>query len=183
MKKQIVILFLSITPFLSKSQINGFSKDDFIFSAKMNVVNYNTADKKYLNHQFNLNFGEFYSKNVAVGVGFAFGTSGKLADNFSAGIFGKYYTSPSSKFSFLTKSALQYNRSQDEEETVSSGSSLMFSPGVSYFLTNRLALEAYFGNIGYSTSKNEEGNKVRTNKFELGFDARNISFGILLRGN
>jgi len=180
-KKLIVSLFFVI-PLVSHAQISGLSKDDFIFSARSSVVNYNTTDKDFLNHQFNLSFGEMYSKKVAVGVDFGFGTDGKIADNFSAGVFARYYSTPTNAFSFLTKGTFQYFRTQNEAGQLNNGGSLIFSPGVSYFVTNRLAFEAFFGNVGYTTSKTEFDNSSRVNNFVLGFDATNLSFGVILRG-
>ena len=183
MIKQLIVSAFFVIPLVSHAQISGLAKDDFIFSAKASVVNYNTSDKDFLNHQFNLSFGEMYSKKVAVGASLGFGANGKIADNFSAGVFSRYYSTPLKAFSFVANTALQYTRTQDEDGKLTHGGSLILSPGVSYFVTKRLAFEAFFGNVGYSTSKTDSDKSTRQKNFVLGFDANNLSFGVVLRGN
>ncbi len=181
--KKIAFLSFLIFPFCSFSQSGGFLKNDFIVTSKLNLTNLNTTQNDdFVMHQFNFSTGEMLSENIAAGIEFGFGSNGKLNKNFSAGLFARYYFTPKDNFSVFTKTSLQYFRSQTDNR-LNQGGSLICSPGVSYFLTKHIAVEAFFGNMGFSSSQTENNKDTRQNNFVFGFDATNISFGVIIKGN
>jgi len=57
-----------------------------------------------------------------------------------------------------------------------------FRPGISYFISNKLALEANIGALGYSRSTRDfdtnNSDKATTNSFSFDFNSSNLFFGL-----
>ncbi len=58
------------------------------------------------------------------------------------------------------------------------GYGLNLRPGIDFFVSNVLTLEATFGQFGYNVVSPDEGDSVGTTS--LGFDSMNVNFGIKL---
>lgn len=125
-------------------------------------------------------------------------------NNTSFGVFGRLYKMiGTSKFAVFGQLGLSYSmgNSSSETETVSftnvttttkskgdsNGLNILLQPGITYFLTRTVAVETYFGNVGYSmsTNKNYDNNGKLVNESgnsglttALNFNLSNIWLGV-----
>lgn len=169
--------------------------------------NTTTADGiKTTDFGINLGAGYFIADNLAVGLGIGLDNSKSTyettsteytsTDNIiSVAPFARYYIPYSDQFAFFGQLSvgLGFGTSKYETKTGSttttqeSSINLMaigITPGFSYMMTERVALEMRYGFLGYtsSTIKEEEANgdyeKDMTSSFGLNLDLNSLVFGI-----
>lgn len=180
----------------------GFAKGDAFISGTVSFGTEKTGD--YIKTDvFTIapKTGYFVNNNIVLGVGLAYisGTTDvndgfntpyeTTTSGFEAGVFGRYYFTPASKFSIFTELSAAYGSVKVEtdveggfdSEEKTNGFNVAFAPGINYFLSNHLALEASFGVLSYTTLKPDERGAVSTNSFNIGLDLANINFGILYK--
>ncbi len=125
----------------------------------------------------------------------------QLTNAYSAGVFSRYYKMlGKSRFAVFgnltatygmgyTKNKNTYSQSSgsgsDEYIQSTSTYSLGFSPGITYFVNNRIGLETYFGNLGFNSQKYE--NSRNGKKMQEGTNSNinsnlNFSFSSLFVG-
>lgn len=140
--------------------------------------------------------GYFVTDNIALGVALGYnGTASEAKESdddltvttLSAGIFGRYYFMPASKFSVYTELAINHLSSKhdvnyDGDYKVN-GMGFAITPGVNYFLSNHFALEASFGILEYSSTKFKAGGLEEDNDkdFRIGLDMANVGVGLLYK--
>lgn len=182
MKRIFVILILYIIPLLSEAQKDGFLMDDFTFQGSIGAVNVKSAESVSSALAFSTSFGYFIKNNVNAGVFFGFDSQDSL-DNFSTGIFTRYYVTPKNKFSFFGTLLFDYiSNTNSVLNTKTNGYNINMAPGINYFFTNNLAFEASFGNIGFSSSKPAGIKGAQpTNKISFGVNLSTIKLGIILK--
>ena len=134
------------------------------------------------------------SENIAVGARLGFSNlteddgEDKIKSNeFSAGLFGRYYWMPASKFSIFAELGVDYmNTSEDSgvsgaEKFKTNGFGFAFAPGINYFLNNHFALEAKWGVLGFNSVKADVEGAKATNNFNLGVNLSNINLGLVYK--
>jgi len=174
----------------------GFTNGDVFISGAVGFESSKTGDAKTNVFEVAPSVGFFVTPNIAVGgrVGF---TSQKQEEpledeikttTFTIGAFGRYYFTPASKFSFFGELAVNYGNSKREVETPlgdieskSDGFGVQVAPGVSYFLSKNIAIEATWGVLGYNTVKPDADGAESTDTFEFGLNLRDINFGIVYK--
>lgn len=175
----------------------GFAKGDLFMSGSFGYSSTKTGDVK--SNQFSIapKAGYFVTNNIAVGgqLGYLSGTDtnidglGNEVDTdssiFTVGAFGRYYFTPARNFSFFGHLGFDYATLKSETEGVegenkADGFQIALAPGISYFVSDHIALEATFGTLGYSTYE-QDGAEDSTDSFELSADLTNITFGILYK--
>lgn len=190
MKK--VLLFVAFAA-ISLSSSAQFAKGDSYISGGVGFSQSKTGSASSSNYAISPNYGYFVTNNIAVGVGLGFG--GNTAKNglgiktanasaLSAGVFARYYTTPSKAFSFFGNAGVNYTSNTDKIPATSvktSGFGISVAPGISYFVSNRLAIESTVGSLGYSTSKADLTGAVSTNNFGLNLNLSSISFGLVYK--
>jgi len=182
---------------------DGFKKGDTFISG---AVGFRTEKKgendKYNQYNISPRAAYFVTNNIALGVSlnyshrkidgsFDTGTNIQKDNSLSAGVFGRYYFTPASKFSFFaqlgadyvtTKSTLRgYNYSIDYK---TNGVSINFAPAISYFVSDHFALEALFGVLSYSSTKPNNDEVVKgpsTNTFNADLNLGNINLGLVYK--
>lgn len=167
----------------------GFAKGDLFFSGSIGYSATKTGDVKTSEMTFAPIAGYFITENIAVG-GQLFVSSGTTEDDIdnkskTSGIginaIGRYYLTPANRFSMYGQASIGFSSQKIDpdggEDTKSSGWNIGVGPGFSYFLSDRIAMEAGIGLLGFSSQKPDEGDN--TNTFEFGIDMTSISFGII----
>ncbi|WP_366136149.1 outer membrane beta-barrel protein [uncultured Maribacter sp.] len=99
------------------------------------------------------------------------------------------YKSLGSRLAIYVQAEVNYSKnwrnitSSNSPESTNDGRSIFlgFRPGISFLISNKLALEAGIGALGYSSFKTEEENQFNENKsdsFNFSLDTSNLLFGM-----
>ena len=118
---------------------------------------------------YRLRVGYFVTNNIALGVSLGHNHSSqdysdvtvayeRKTSTFTAGVFGRYYLMPASKFSVFGQLGVNYAASkatieQFDSEDKYNTFDVAIAPGINYFVSDHFALEATFGLLSYTTSK------------------------------
>lgn len=176
----------------------GFSNGDVFISGSVGFSSTKTGNQKDNGFEIAPSVGFFVTNNIVLGGRLGYSSNKQENDqdgfdvetksnSFQVGAFGRYYFTPASKFSFFGELGVDYVTTKSEinvpvsEEYKVNGFAVQVAPGVSYFLNNRLALEATFGILGYATAKPDFPGAEKTNVFNFGLDTRDISLGIIYK--
>lgn len=171
----------------------GFSQGDIFISGSVGYGSDKTGDAKETTFNVSPKAGYFVTNNIAVGLSVAYtntkdDTDGSevTTNSFGVGAFGRYYFTPANKFSFFGQLGVGYQTDKTEVEGVdgefkTNGFNVGVAPGVSYFLSKNIALEATFGILGYNTSKPDADGAESTDSFNIGLDMSDINFGIVYK--
>jgi len=175
----------------------GFSKGNVFVSGAVGFGSETTGDDKTTGFTFSPKIGYFVSENIAIGARLGFdsnkndnGVNTVTKNNeFSAGVFGRYYFTPASQFSVFAELGADINSTKTTtdvtgfptSESKSNGFGVAFAPGVNYFLSDNFAIEATWGVLGYNTNKPDVAGADSTNNFSLGLDMRSLNFGLLYK--
>ncbi|QRM90501.1 outer membrane beta-barrel protein [Lacinutrix sp. WUR7] len=166
----------------------GFAQGDIFLSGSVGFGNETTGDVKSNVFTIAPKAGYFVSDNIAVGVKLGYtswkgdndGTDTVDANEFAGGVFGRYYMTPANQFSLFAELGVDYTSSDDKlADLKSDGVSAGFAPGISYFVSDKFAIEASFGILGYSTEKADFDGAESTDNFNFGLNFSNINFGIV----
>lgn len=192
MKKLTTVLIatslFAINSFAQKST-EGFSKGSIFASGQVGFVTAKQDQVKGNGFNINPRLGYFVSNNIAVGINVGFASikaeDGATIDQHetstSFGVFGRYYFTPANKFSFFGNLGVDYTTSKDKlanPEIKTNGFGVSVSPGISYFLSNNLAIETSIGLLGYKSEKVDLPGAKALNTFQFNLGLSNIAFGI-----
>lgn len=183
--------------FANAQETTGFTKGDVFASGSIGYGSEKTGENKNNVFNFSPKAGYFVTNNIAVGVKLGF-TSGKQTQDaglatietktntFEAGAFGRYYFTPASQFSFFGELSAGFNSAKTEidgvpGESKSNGFNVGVAPGISYFVSKNIALEATFGLLGYKTNKPDVDGAESTDTFNIGANFSDIRFGIVYK--
>ena len=178
-----------------KAASEGFAKGDVFISGSVGISSSKTGDSKENNLSFSPRAAYFVDDNIALGLAIGYETqkidAGASATNTqtSFGAFGRYYVTPSSKFSLFAQLGVDITSNNSEFEvefdgtvnavdTESKGFNIGFAPGFHYFVSDKFALETSIGVLGYSSDDNGGNGAEKTNTFDLGLDFSNVMFGL-----
>ena len=172
-----------------EASTSGFAQGDVFATGTIAFVSESTGDVKDNGFTFSPKAGYFVSENIAVGVALGYTTTNSEVPNvedyktnmFEAGVFGRYYFTPASQFSFFGELGVNFESSKEEQgnaEAKANGFNVGLAPGISYFVSNCLALEASFGVLGYRTNEPDVDNAESTDTFAVGLNLSDINFGI-----
>ncbi|MFC5540051.1 hypothetical protein ACFPQ1_37480 [Rhodocytophaga aerolata] len=153
--------------------------------------------------QVNPTFGYFVLNNVVVGLNPGFSKQTTLLtredyysrfvnNSFSLSPFIRYYASLNEKLRFFVHGTLfsyQYMASTNKEQTFdvtrettsklySLSPSFRIQPGIVFFATKRVGIEATLGFIGYSFTKSKREGTTDGNKFEHKATDKNFQFSL-----
>lgn len=178
-----------------KAASEGFAKGDVFISGSVGISSSKTGDFKENNLSFSPRAAYFVDDNIALGLAIGYETqkidAGASATNTqtSFGAFGRYYVTPSSKFSLfaqlgvdITSNDFEFGVDSDGDlialDGESKGFNVGFAPGFHYFVSDKFALETSIGVLGYSSDDNGGNGADKTNTFALGLDFSNVMFGL-----
>ena len=193
--KKVILTAIAVLGFtFANAQTGGFAKGDAFISGALTVGSTKTGDVKTSGFEIEPKVGYFVSENIAVGARLGFSNlteddgEDKIKSNeFSAGLFGRYYWMPASKFSIFAELGVDYmNTSEDSgvsgaEKFKTNGFGFAFAPGINYFLNNHFALEAKWGVLGFNSVKADVEGAKATNNFNLGVNLSNINLGLVYK--
>jgi len=207
MKKIVVLAFMSlvgITTVRAQGNSNssapgdGFSLSDIFVSGT--IAFGNSSSGGFDSNQFNFSpqLGYFVDDNFAIGgrLGYTSSTSESpsfidptatvedTATTLSLSFFGRYYFTPSNKFSFfgeIEPGIFNSKRESGQLETKGNGWFINLSPGINYFLSNHFAIEASVGLLGYNTFELDVDNADTQSNFNIGVNLSDINLGLLYR--
>ena len=170
----------------------GFVKGNTFITGAVGVTSTKTGDFKESGFTISPSVGHFVSENIAVGARLGFnnvteddGEDKVKTNTFSAGLFGRYYWMPASKFSIFAELGVDYaNASVDNgvtDKLKANGFGFEFAPVINYFLNNHFALEAKWGVLGYNTVKPDVDGAKATNNFNFGVNLSDINLGLVYK--
>jgi len=175
-----------------KESSEGFAKGDVFLSGSFNLGSKKySEDGNFKESSFSIapKVGYFVSENIALGLGLGF-SSAKVEENegddetkvntTAVTAFGRYYATPSSKFSVFGQLAVEYATVDFDPIKVNSFG-LELAPGVSYFLNDNFAIEASWGALSYASAKADVTGAEASNTFELGLNLDDINFGLVYK--
>ena len=201
----VALMAFSLSYAQEDASATGFSQGDVFLSGSAGFSSTKTGDAKH--NVFNVipRAGYFVSNNIAIGLqaGYSKDTTtdigpvtGELLDTdittIEIGAFGRYYFTPASKFSLFADLSVSYGTVKREQDALAgediitvedkfNGVFAGFAPGVNYFISDHLALEATFGVLNYSTIKPDADGAESTDNFEIGLNMSDISLGLIYK--
>jgi hypothetical protein len=205
-----VVFTFSVT-FAQEEPGHGFNRGDFFVSGTMSYNNSNNRDnlgstKKGNRLVIEPEIGFFIHPNIAMGTRLSVFTNTSKNSNsneveesgYGVGVFGKYFFTPKKRFSIYGELSAMYRTSEIEQKftlqnqietrkSENKGYNIAISPGMQFFVSEKLALTSRIGSISYNSSDNENispnGGKstsdVKNFSINLGLDS--IYFGLLYR--
>ncbi|MCH8555117.1 MAG: outer membrane beta-barrel protein [Schleiferiaceae bacterium] len=157
---------------------------------------------------FNLNMaaGYFIIDHLAVGLTSGYTFSGNKTENenstdrsfshsYSIGGFARHYVPITKKLAFSTQLGTFYRSGSSKSENIASGTrtttnegtstivQVTINPGFTYFISDRIGLNANFGQLAYTHENHEikqtQGTQRRTvNRADVVFGLHSLSFGL-----
>ncbi|MEO7976077.1 outer membrane beta-barrel protein [Flavobacterium sp.] len=170
----------------------GFANGDVFISGSVGFSSIKEGDVKTSGFVVAPKVGFFVTDNIVLGG--AIGFQGTTVDDgigedvktntISAGLFGRYYATPSSDFSVFGELGVNYLSSKEDDgvtEDKLNGFNIVLAPGVSYFISDHFALEAAIGVLSYETEKPDVDGAESRNTFNLGLGLDDITLGLVYK--
>ncbi len=193
--KKLLLTALAIVSFVSANAqdetTSGFTKGDAFISGSVGFASEKTGDNKDNAFIISPRIGYFISENIAIGARIGYqslkqeeGSLENKTNTFNAGAFGRYFFTPSNKFSVFAELGADYltrNFDNGTTDTTFNGFGIGGGPGVSYFIGNHFALEASWGALSYTTVKADVDGAESTDNFELSVGLEDITLGLVYK--
>ena len=176
----------------------GFKQGDAFISGSVGLSSQKTGDLKSDTFNVSPRVGYFVTNNIALGVSLGYSHQSqdyrdatvdyeRKISTVTAGVFGRYYLMPASKFSVFGQLGVNYASSKSKIERFDSEDKyntfdVAIAPGINYFISDHFALEATFGLLSYNTSKPDvDYDTDSTDTFNFGLNLSNINFGLIYK--
>ena len=168
----------------------SFSKGNRIVSGSISFMKDSEGESESTEFQVSPRAGIFITNNLLVGAAVGIGSqiskvgTEKTEDvtKYNVGAFARYYSSPLKKFSVFGHAGIGFENEKDLLAKVSTNSiDIRFSPGISYFLSDKFIIDAMVGSIGYNSSKTDEPDSERSKNFNIDLDITQIQFGLMYK--
>ena len=168
----------------------GFSNGDVFVTGSFGIdsTNDKNTNVKTNGFEFTPSVGYFFSDNVALGLRIGYsndktensGTTVVDNDQLTAGVFGRYYFTPASKFSVFTELGFAYVTAKDNiaPTAKANGFGLGLGLGINYFVSNNWSLVANYAGLTYVTAKADFPGAQNVTGFNIGADLDAITFGL-----
>ena len=187
MKKLLMIAAFAGAAFTSSAQ---FAKGDMFASGSVGYSSSSQGDLKSTTMLVSPGVGYFLTSNLSLGLELGVGSQSSenasvKTDNQSsmtAGVHARYYFTPANKFSFFGNMGVDYMSANDKIDKVkTTGFGLSVSPAISYFVSDKIAMEASFGSIGYNSMKTDIAGAKAMNTLNVNLDLSSISYGLIYK--
>ena len=185
-------LFAAVNAQVSTST-EGFAQGSTFITGAVGFASESIAEEKTSEFTIAPSVGYFVTPNIAIGAKLGYtslkneeGSYEETTDLLTAGVFGRYYWMPASKFSIFAELGADY-RSLTEDDNITSneyksnGFAIQLAPGMNYFLNNNFALEAKVGVLGYSSDKPDYTGAEATDNFNIGLNLNDITLGLVYK--
>lgn len=165
----------------------GYANGDIYVTGAVSFGTTKEGDVKTTGFEINPMVGFFVTDNIAVGgqIGYESdktdndGTTTFEENTLSIGAFGRYYFTPANDFSLFGHLGLNYfTTDHGDADYKTNGFNLGLRPGINYFLSENWAIEATFGNLGFTSQKDDTDGAENETSFGLEWDMRAIGFGM-----
>ena len=196
MKKLMLVgalaLFAAVNAQVSTST-EGFAQGSTFITGAVGFASESIAEEKTSGFTIAPSVGYFVTPNIAIGAKLGYtslkneeGSYEETTDLLTAGVFGRYYWMPASKFSIFAELGADYRSLTEDDNTISNeyksnGFAIQLAPGVNYFLNNNFALEAKVGVLGYSSDKPDYTGAEATDNFNIGLNLNDITLGLVYK--
>ncbi len=174
------ILIIFILLFTNDLHSQGFEKNQFTVSANIGVEKNKLANMDNTNYHFGLDGNLFISNNTSVGFCFGVTDIKDIKNNFFIKMKSNYYATPKRKFSVFGSISAGYFEFKSEN-ILFKGYDFDIAPGINYFISNELAINASFGRLGYRKYKSDINQSITTDELKLQLNLSQINFGLLYR--
>ncbi len=187
-----VALFATVKAQVSTST-EGFAQGSTFITGAVGFASESIADEKTSGFTFAPSVGYFVTPNIAIGAKLGYtslkneeGSYEETTDLLTAGVFGRYYWMPASKFSIFAELGADYRSLTEDDNAISNeykanGFAIQLAPGMNYFLSNNFALEAKVGVLGYSSDKPDYTGAEATDNFNIGLNLNDITLGLVYK--
>lgn len=167
----------------------GFAQGDVFATGSFGFGSTKTGDVKSNTIEVAPAFGYFVSQNIAIGARLSVVTGkdeaplveDKKINNFSGEVFGRYYFTPTAKFSTFAELGGKFGSNKTEQgiiETKSKTFGVNAGIGFNYFLASNWSIEAAWAGLGYNTDDNGGNGAEKTKSFGLDADLSSINIGL-----
>ncbi len=196
MKKLMLVgalaLFAAVKAQVSTST-EGFAQGSTFITGAVGFASESIAEEKTSGFTIAPSVGYFVTPNIAIGAKLGYtslkneeGSYEETTDLLTAGVFGRYYWMPASKFSIFAELGADYRSLTEDDNTISNeyksnGFAIQLAPGMNYFLNNNFALEAKVGVLGYSSDKPDYTGAEATDNFNIGLNLNDITLGLVYK--
>ena len=196
MKKLMLVgalaLFAAVNAQVSTST-EGFAQGSTFITGAVGFASESIAEEKTSGFTIAPSVGYFVTPNIAIGAKLGYtslkneeGSYEETTDLLTAGVFGRYYWMPASKFSIFAELGADYRSLTEDDNTISNeyksnGFAIQLAPGMNYFLNNNFALEAKVGVLGYSSDKPDYTGAEATDNFNIGLNLNDITLGLVYK--
>ena len=196
MKKLMLVgalaLFAAVKAQVSTST-EGFAQGSTFITGAVGFASESIAEEKTSEFTIAPSVGYFVTPNIAIGAKLGYtslkneeGSYEETTDLLTAGVFGRYYWMPASKFSIFAELGADYRSLTEDDNTISNeyksnGFAIQLAPGMNYFLSNNFALEAKVGVLGYSSDKPDYTGAEATDNFNIGLNLNDITLGLVYK--
>ena len=196
MKKLMLVgalaLFAAVNAQVSTST-EGFAQGSTFITGAVGFASESVAEEKTSGFTIAPSVGYFVTPNIAIGAKLGYtslkneeGSYEETTDLLTAGVFGRYYWMPASKFSIFAELGADYRSLTEDDNTISNeyksnGFAIQLAPGMNYFLNNNFALEAKVGVLGYSSDKPDYTGAEATDNFNIGLNLNDITLGLVYK--
>ncbi len=183
----IAVLGLTAVNAQEETKTGGFEKGDVFISGTVGFTTTSAGDISSDTFVIAPSAGYFVNENFAVGLSATYSEASVAFDlaednaevdakTFGGGVFGRYYFTPANQFSFFGNLGVAY-ASTDFVGTDLNTFSVGLAPGINYFLSDCIAIEASVGVLGYSSAKFDVDGAEAVNTFSLSLTS-NVAFGV-----
>ena len=167
----------------------GFANGDVFVSGGFGFGSDKTGDFKESAFKIAPAVGFFVADDIAVGARISLITLTESQPNtpddktnvLNTEVFGRYYLTPSSKFSTFGELAVGFGSRKDEQGNASTTSKTFgvnAGIGFNYFLTSNWSIEAGWAGLGFNSDDNGGNGAEKTSSFGLNVDLSAINFGL-----
>lgn len=193
MKKLLLSAIALVSFVTAQAQEGSFEKGDVFISGSVGFSSTSEGDLTDSSFTIAPRVGFFASENFAIGASLGY-TSVKeeffngididedKANQFDVNAFGRYYFTPTSKFSVFGEGSVGYTTIDfDQDDVKFNGFGIEVGAGVNYFISEHFALEAFWGAINYQTLKADVDGAEADNDFGIGVNLDDITLGLVYK--
>lgn len=184
MKKPILLLALMLTSTLAFGQMQ---KGDIQLSGNLNISKVKNTGNESNFFRVAPQASLFLSETTSLGVSLGYssqktgiGLNEQKTDLFTYGVFARFYKSMGDKFYFFLQPAITLG-SGDINGTDLTNFSVNVTPGLAYFVSEKIALELNLGGLFYTSQ--DINQNINTENYGFNFNLSSLTLGasILLR--
>ncbi len=184
-------LLLIAAVFISTLAFAQIQKGDIQLTGTFNLTKTDAGNSvETSGFQFSPRAGLFLNDHTSIGIALGYSSNKQEANTneqkvglFTFGAYARFYKPVVDKLYFFLEPSVTLGsgtvKTTGNPDIDTNTFAIALQPGINYFLSDKLALEATVGRLFYSRNKAEgSGNSTEQDSYGLDFSPSNISFGI-----